>query len=169
MEGSSVDAEGIIVHDASATGMRIDGSSFAIVIDSEFNDNGEEGVLVIFGSNAFLHQSKMLRNSAGIVVVRNGSVTASDNEISNNENGLLVSQLSSAVIAGNVIEDNTSIGVWIANQYGYVNTLDGVNTIQDNGTDVVCEARGIFESSAQSSTTKTTSIDSDCTVLGTIF
>ena len=125
---------------------------------------------MIFGSNAFLVRNKMQDNSAGIVVVRNGSVTARENDIIGNGVGLLVTKMSSAVILDNVIEDNKDIGVWIANQYGFVETGGSVNTIQsDTGTDVVCEARGIFESPvAQSSTSMTTSL-AGCIVLGTIF
>lgn len=168
LEGGSLDVERVIVRGASGSGLRVDGSSFAIVSDSEFNENGESGVLVIWSSNTFLFQAKMQNNGIGMIVVNNGSASGSENQITNNNIGLLVSKMSSAGISDTLIANNLDKGVWIANQYGYIEA--GVNTIQDNGTDVVCEANGIFESpAAQTSSTGTENIDPDCTVLGTIF
>lgn len=169
MEGSSIDVERIVVQDASVSGMRIDGSSFAIVADSEFN-NSSQGIVITGSSNAFLHQNTIQGNSSrGVVVNINSSATVSNNTIINNQVGILVTKMSSLGLGGNLIENNVGIGVLVADQYGYLTTDGLVNTIQGNGTDVDCQARGIFESPvAQISNTFRTSLFG-CTVLGTVF
>jgi parallel beta-helix repeat protein len=169
MEGSSIDVGGIVVQDATVSGMRIDGSSFAIVTDSEFNNSGA-GVVVTGSSNAFLLGNIVQDNSSGGVVVNlNSSATVDANTIINNQVGILVSKMSSLTLHDNLIENNVGPGVWVADQYGYLTTDGSVNTIQGNGIDVDCQARGIFESPvAQISNTYSTSLFG-CTVLGTVF
>lgn len=166
-EGSSIDLNRVVVQNAPEVGMNIDGSSFAIVIDSEFNDNGY-GIAVVGSSNAFLHENTIQRNSIrGVAVVYGSSATVSDSFIIDNQVGVLVSKMSSLVLVGNTIANNVDNGVWVADQYGYLEASG--NTIQYNGTDVACEARGIFESpEPQISTTQITSLVG-CTVLGTVF
>ncbi len=169
MEGSSIDVERIVVRDASVSGMRIDGSSFAIVADSEFN-NSVQGIVITGSSNAFLVGNTFQDNSSrGVVVNINSSATVSNNTIIDNQVGILVTKMSSLGLTDNSIENNVGIGVWVADQYGYLTTDGLVNTIQGNGTDVDCQARGIFESPvAQISNTSRTSLFG-CTVLGTVF
>jgi parallel beta-helix repeat protein len=169
MEGSSIDVGGIVVQDATVSGMRIDGSSFAIVTDSEFN-NSDAGVVVTGSSNAFLLGNIVQDNSSrGVVVNLNSSATVDANTIINNQVGILVSKMSSLALHDNLIENNVGPGVWVADQYGYLTTDGSVNTIQGNGIDVDCQARGIFESPvAQISNTYSTSLFG-CTVLGTVF
>lgn len=169
MEGSSIDVERVVVQNASVSGMRIDGSSFAIVTDSEFN-NSLEGIVITGSSNAFLHQNIIQGNSnSGVVVILNSSATVSNSTIIGNQTGILVTKMSSLSLGDNLIENNADKGVWVADQYGYLTTDGSVNTIQGNGIDVDCQARGIFESPvAQSSNTYTTSLFG-CTVLGTVF
>jgi parallel beta-helix repeat protein len=168
-EGSSIDVEGIVVQDASGAGMRIDGSSFAIVADSEFNNSGN-GIVITGSSNAFLHGNTVHDNSSsGVVVIGNSSATLDNNAIIDNQVGILVTKMSSLAIHDNLIENNVGPGVWVADQYGYLTTDGSVNTIQGNGIDVDCQARGIFESpAAQISNTYTASLFG-CTVLGTVF
>lgn len=170
VEGSSIEVDGVVVEDASAEGLRVDGSSFAIVTNSEFN-NDDAGVVITGSSNAFLFQNNIQNNSSrGIVVNINSSATVQDNDIEANLVGLLVTKMSSVVLLENRILDNTDIGVWVADQYGYLSTASPPNIIQSTtGTDVVCEARGIFEANeVQTSSSNTTSL-AGCTVLGTIF
>ena len=169
-EGSSIDVGEVVVRGASGAGIRLDGSSFAIVTNSGFNNNGI-GIVITGSSNAFLHQSTVQDNLiSGVVVILNSSATVSFNTIINNNVGVVVTKMSSLALNNNLIENNVDKGVLIADQYGYLTTDGFVNTIQDNGTDVVCQARGIFESPvAQSSTTSTTLLSPDCTVFGTIF
>ena len=149
--------------------MRIDGSSFAIVADSEFN-NSSAGIQITGGSNASLVRNTFRDNSSrGVVVNINSSAFVADNTIINNQVGVLVTKMSSLILVNNLIENNVDKGVWVAHQYGYLSTEGSVNTIQGNGTDVVCNVRGIFESPvAQSSNTYTTSLFG-CIVLGTVF
>ena len=165
-EGSSIDVEGVIVQNATA-GIRLDGSSFAIVLDSEFNNN-DLGIVILGSSNAFIHESTIQGSSStGVTVVNSSNATVSNNTIINNQEGILVTKMSSLFIGGNLIENNVSRGVVIADQYGFLEAA--VNTIQGNGIDVDCQARGIFESPvAQISNTKTTALGG-CTVFGTIF
>jgi len=169
IEGSSADINSVVVQDASGAGMTIDGSSYAIVGDSEFNNN-DVGIVVIGSSNAFIHQSTIQGNSSrGVVVVGASSASISNSTLINNLVGVLVTKMSTLGLGGNLIENNTETGVQVADQYGFLEAA--VNTIQGNGTDVVCEARGIFESGvAQISNTQTTAL-SGCTLLGlgTVF
>ena len=169
VEGSSIELGGVVVEGGQG-GLRLDGSSFAVVIDSEF-DNDDVGVQVTGSSNAFLFRNTMRNNgSRGIVLNLNGSATIQENIIIGNGVGILVTKMSSAVLIDNLIENNTGPGIQIADQYGYVTTNGFVNTIQNNNPDVACEARGIWESPTfQVSTTSNTSILAGCTVLGVIF
>ena len=170
VDGSSIEVDGVVVEDASAVGLRVDGSSFAIVTNSEFN-NDDVGVVITGSSNAFLFGNTMQNNgSRGIVVNINSSATIRDNDIINNGVGLLVTKMSAAVVLDNLIEGNTNQGILIANQYGYLSTESLPNIIQGNTPDVECQARGIFEAQVtNTSTTTTTTISGDCTVFGTIF
>jgi len=174
-EGSSIDIDRVVVQGSSGSGLRIDGSSFAIVVDSEFNNNGEginqgEGIVITGSSNAFLLRNTVQGNSSrGIVINLNSSATVDNNTIIGNQVGILVTKMSSLALHDNLIENNVDNGVWVADQYGYLTTDGSENTIQGNGTDVACEARGIFESPvAQISNTYTTSLFG-CTVLGSVF
>ncbi len=169
MEGSTIDVGRVVVQNASGSGMRIDGSSFAIVVDSEFNNNGE-GIVITGSSNAFLLRNTVQGNSSrGVVIILNSSATVDDNTIINSQVGILVTKMSSLALHDNLIENNVDRGVVVADQYGYLTTDGSVNTIQGNGTDVDCQARGIFESPvAQISNTFRTSLFG-CTVLGTVF
>lgn len=169
MEASSIDVGQIVVQNASGAGMRIDGTSFAIVADSEFN-NSDVGIVITGSSNAFLVGNTVQNNSGrGVVVNLNSSATVDGNTIINNQVGILVTKVSSLALHDNLIENNVGIGVWVADQYGYLTTDGSVNTIQGNGTDVDCQARGIFDSPvAQISNTFNTSLFG-CTVLGTVF
>lgn len=170
IEGSSIEFEGVVVQNASGAGMRIDASSYAPISDSEVNNNGT-GISISGSSNAFINVSTIQGNSgAGVVVSGNSSATVSNNTIINNNEGVLVHTMSSLALINNLIEDNVGRGILITDLYGYLSTGDPVNTIQGNGIDVECQARGIFDSPvAQVSNTSTTSISSDCTVIGTIF
>ena len=170
IEGSSMELEEVVVQNASGAGIRIDASSYAPIKNSEVNNNGT-GISISGSSNAFIHESTIQGNSgAGVVISGNSSATVSNNTIINNNEGVLVHTMSSLFIGGNLIENNVGPGVLITDLYGYLSTGDPVNTIQNNGVDVECQARGIFDSAvAQSSTTSTTLISSGCTVIGTIF
>lgn len=170
IEGTSIEVDEVVVEDALGEGLRVDGSSFAIVTNSEFN-NDNVGVVITGSSNAFLFRNTMQNNaSVGIVVNLDSSATVQDNDIINNPGvGLLVTKMSSAILADNLIEFNGGPGILIANQYGYLSTESLPNTIQNNSPDVECQARGIFE--AQVTNTSITGITNlfGCTVLGTIF
>lgn len=171
VEGSSIEVKRVVVEDASAEGLRVDGSSFAIVTNSEFNDS-DAGVVITGSSNAFLFGNTMQNNaSVGIVVNLDSSATVQDNDIINNGVGLLVTKMSSAVVLDNLIEGNTNQGILIANQYGYLSTESLPNIIRGNNPDVECQERGIFEAQVTntSDATPTTIISGDCTVFGTIF
>ena len=170
IEGTSIEVDGVVVEDASGEGLRVDGSSFAIVTNSEFN-NDNVGVAITGSSNAFLFGNTMQNNvSVGIVVALDSSATVQDNDIINNGVGLVVTKMSSAILADNLIENNSGPGILIANQYGYLSTESLPNIIQGNTPDVECQARGIFEAQVtNASTTLSTIISGDCTVFGTIF
>ncbi len=132
--------------------------------------NQGEGIVITGSSNAFLLRNTVQGNSSrGIVINLNSSATVDNNTIIGNQVGILVTKMSSLALHDNLIENNVDNGVWVADQYGYLTTDGSENTIQGNGTDVACEARGIFESPvAQISNTYTTSLFG-CTVLGTVF
>ena len=81
VEGSSIKVDWVAVEDALRVGLRLDGSSFAIVSNSEFN-NDDAGVVITGNSNAFLFRNTIQNNlSNGIVLNLNGSATVQENDI----------------------------------------------------------------------------------------
>jgi len=169
--GSVIDLNGVEVKNAEI-GIRVGGNSRASIRGgSDIHHNTGDGVHVTDSSNAFIDSSKFRNNSyAGISITHSSSGIITNNMITLNQNGLLVTKMSSGLILQNTIDWNLSKGVWIASQYGFIETLSPVNTIENNPVDVQCEDRGIFESSLpQISSTNNTVISPNCAVIGTIF
>ena len=81
------------------------------------------------------------------------------------DHSILVERLSSASASGNVVQNHTGPGLWVSSHISVL-TLDG-NTIESNGVDVECGARGLLIVNAtQASSTQSTAIDPGCTVEG---
>lgn len=169
-DGTKLIITDVEVENATDTGLFLTGGVHGIVRDSEFTGNGT-GLRVSGSSNGYIVGTTFTDNSSGgIAVSMSSSATIMRNIIMNNGYGILVTKMSSAAVGDNLIEGNSNQGIWVAHQYGYLETHTPPNIIQGNGVDVECADRGIFESSvAQTSTTHATSLSGLCTVLGAIF
>lgn len=150
INGSSVRFLNVFVSGASEPGINIDESSTARIELSELRDNGR-GVQVTGTSNAGIIRTVIQENDNGVFVGQFSSVALDESNVSNNEEGGLV--------------------ISVGNSYGAMNTR-GANpsTVQDNGTDVICGAGGVFAVPVKlDSETGTTFIDPDCRADSPIF
>jgi parallel beta-helix repeat protein len=167
LEGTSALIWRVVVENAVVHGLHVGSSSFARIYESQFRNNGV-GIFVGDGSTASLGDNKVENNrSEGVYVLTNSNASfGTDNIIRGNVNGLRVDFLSSLVLhGGSFIEWNTGAGILVDTRYASL-LLRSPNTIQNNGTDVICYARALVSvDQPQNSSTKTTDITPGCEVL----
>jgi parallel beta-helix repeat protein len=171
LSGAAFRGELLLVENAGSNGIHAGLNSHLGLFNSTIRDNAGAGVNVSESSAAVLAGNRIEGNDyVGINIEMSSSANVDANSLTFNVNGLLVTKMSSVRIRGNTIENNFSRGIWVAHQYGFLETFDSPSIIQNNGVDVECADRGIFESQfAQTSSTGSTNISAGCTVLGTIF
>ncbi len=150
VRGSTATFRNVLVEGASGPAISVGWSATVLVESCELRDNGT-GVQVFASSSAEILGSR----------------------IENNAEGVTVANFSSAAVQGNWIINNTPGSGLVASlgqTYGTISAFTTPNTIEGNGTDVVCRRGGVFSAQVpQISSTATTFIDSGCVVNGTIF
>ncbi len=161
---SSAVIQNVLVEGATNNAVLVEPGSTARIVGSEFRDNGR-GITIAGTSHAGLFGNTIENNSiTGINVDLHASANISNNTIINSRIGIRVDRFSAATAGGNTIEGNILQGVSVAPLYGVL-TLFSPNTIQFNGTDVQCHARGILQVfQTQISATQTKNIDPACFV-----
>ncbi len=173
LDSSPVELREVTVKNAGNAGIRAGFNTKIEIRDSDISDNGRVGVFVAENSSAFLVGNTIQRNvGSGVEVVFNGSGIFEHNLITDSQNGILLTRMSSLLLVGNTIENNSIRGLWVGSQYGYLSTFGSgaQNTVQNNGVDVVCDARGIFQlGQPLISSSQTSVINPSCTVTGTLF
>lgn len=123
-------------------------------------------VFVDASSSAFLAEDIFDGNlHADVAVYNSSSAQVEASQFLNGNIGILVERLSSVSASGNLVQNHTGPGLLVSHHISVL-TLDG-NTIENNGVDVECGARGmLIVNATQTSSTQATSIDSGCTVDG---
>jgi len=136
--------DGVTVQNVGATGIAVQGSSFARIVNSTIQNNvNANGISVTENS------------SARIGFLTNSDTVASPNTITGNERGIVVSESSTATIVGNTISNNASDGI-LVNTVSHAdiasNTIDGngghgINFGRNSGVDLGADSgTTIFES-----------------------
>jgi parallel beta-helix repeat protein len=116
---SSMTIDSVVISGVGETGIAVNGSSFARIVNSTIQNNvNGNGITVTENS------------SARIGYLTNNDTTALPNTITGNDRGVVVSESSSATIVGNTISNNLREGI-LVNAVSHADIAS--NTINGNG------------------------------------
>jgi parallel beta-helix repeat protein len=142
--GGTALIDGVTIDGVGGSGILINGSSFARIVNSTIENNGDGNGISITENS-----------SARIGFLTNNDTIASPNTITGNNRGISVSESSSATIVGNDISNNTLDGI-LVNTVSHAdiasNTINGngahgINFGRNSGVDLGADSgTGIFES-----------------------
>ena len=164
-ERGSAALDDVHIDGATATGLLIQLTSYASVVNSQFTHSGI-GVNVLSSSSAWIVDSEATSNAAyGIQARTSSSIQLINTRMSQGSAGLVIDESSSAEISGATIQQNTGPGLWVPHSAFARFTANLPVTIENNGTDIVCGHYGnvLFDAPITSST-KTTALDPACYV-----
>jgi parallel beta-helix repeat protein len=125
-------------------GLFLTGTADAIVSDNVFKRNGANGLSAVGSSTGEIRNNTFESTGFGLAIGQNSRVNVSNNNILNNTDGIIVSNLSAPTLRNNLISDNKRDGIVILkDRKGYptpdlgTSTSLGKNTFRNNlGKDI---------------------------------
>ena len=125
-------------------GLFLTGTADAIVSDNVFRRNGANGLSAVGSSTGEIRNNTFESTGFGLAIGQNSRVNVSNNNILNNTDGIIISNLSAPTLRNNLISDNKRDGIVILKDrkgyptpdLGTSNNL-GKNTFRNNlGKDI---------------------------------
>ncbi len=120
-------------------GLFLTGTANAIVTENVFRKNGANGLSAVGSSTGEIRNNIFESTGFGLAIGQKSSVNVSDNNILNNVDGIVISNLSAPTLRNNLIADNQRNGVVILkDRKGYptpdlgTSTNLGKNTFRNN-------------------------------------
>jgi len=120
-------------------GLFLTGTANAIVTDNVFRKNGANGLSAVGSSTGEIRNNIFESTGFGLAIGQKSSVNVSNNNILNNVDGIVISNLSAPTLRNNLIADNQRNGVVILkDRKGYptpdlgTSTNLGKNTFRNN-------------------------------------
>ncbi|MFM7601714.1 MAG: DUF1565 domain-containing protein [Pseudanabaena sp.] len=125
-------------------GLFLTGTADAIVSDNVFKRNGANGLSAVGSSTGEIRDNTFENTGFGLAIGQNSRVNVSNNNILNNTDGIIVSNLSAPTLRNNLISDNKRDGIVILKDRKGYPTPDlgtsislGKNTFRNNlGRDI---------------------------------
>jgi len=125
-------------------GLFLTGTADAIVSDNVFKNNGANGLSAVGSSTGEIRNNTFESTGFGLAIGQNSKVNVSNNNILNNTDGIIVSNLSAPTLRNNLISDHKRDGIVILKDRKGYPTPDlgtslnlGKNTFRNNlGKDI---------------------------------
>lgn len=125
-------------------GLFLTGTADAIVSDNVFKKNGANGLSAVGSSTGEIRNNTFESTGFGLAIGQNSRVNVSNNNILNNTDGIIISNLSAPTLRNNLISDNKRDGIVILKDRKGYPTPDlgtsinlGKNTFRNNlGKDI---------------------------------
>ncbi|MEA5478396.1 DUF1565 domain-containing protein [Pseudanabaena galeata UHCC 0370] len=125
-------------------GLFLTGTADAIVSDNVFRRNGANGLSAVGSSTGEIRNNTFESTGFGLAIGQNSRVNVSNNNILNNNDGIIISNLSAPTLRNNLISDNKRDGIVILKDRKGYPTPDlgtsislGKNTFRNNlGKDI---------------------------------